>query len=113
MGLVRMTSINYSHGLAPNQTQGGLCIVGTLLVLRRSRATRTHKTHHSLGLGEATAFPLIVYFVPLHDTHIKMAFFFGIPKWESRNCQNWDSHDFGAHNFVCKPPIKMRFNAKL
>ncbi len=30
------------------------------------RATRTHKTHHGPNLGEATTFPLIVYFVPLH-----------------------------------------------
>jgi hypothetical protein len=32
--------------------------------------TRTHKTHHDLDLGEATTFPFIVYFVPLHKAHI-------------------------------------------
>jgi hypothetical protein len=35
---------------------------------------RTHKTHHG-DLGEATTFPLIVYYVPLHQAHIQMAFF--------------------------------------
>jgi hypothetical protein len=35
---------------------------------------RTHKTHHSSDLREATTFPLIVYFVPLHKGHIQMAF---------------------------------------
>jgi hypothetical protein len=27
---------------------------------------RTHKTHHGPNLGDATTFPLIVYFVPFH-----------------------------------------------
>ncbi len=46
--------------------------------------TRTHKIHHSPNLGEATTFPLIVYFMPLHEAHIQMAFCFETPKWESR-----------------------------
>jgi len=58
--------------------------------------TRIHKTHHDPDLGEATTFPLIVYYVPLHEAHIQMAFCFGTPKWESRNSQSWDSYDFGA-----------------
>jgi hypothetical protein len=37
--------------------------------------TWTHKTHHGLDLGEAITFPLILYFVPLHEAHIQMAFF--------------------------------------
>jgi len=48
--------------------------------------TQTRKTHHSLDLGEATTLPLIVYFVPLHEAHIQMAFCLEIPKWESQNC---------------------------
>jgi hypothetical protein len=55
--------------------------------------TYTHKIHHGLDLGEATTFPLLVYFVPLHKAHIQMAF---CPKWESRNSQSWDFHDFGV-----------------
>jgi hypothetical protein len=58
--------------------------------------TRTHKTHHSPDLGEATTFPLIVYFVPLHEAHIEMAFCPGTPKWESRNSQSLDFRNFGA-----------------
>jgi len=58
--------------------------------------TQIHKTHHGPDLGEAATFPLIVYFVPLHEAHIQMAFCLGSPKWESRNSQNWDSRDFGA-----------------
>jgi hypothetical protein len=46
--------------------------------------------------GEATTFPLIVYFVPLHEAHIQMTFCPGTPKWESRNSQSWDSRNFGA-----------------
>jgi hypothetical protein len=58
--------------------------------------TQTHKTHHGLNLGEATTFPLIVYYVPLHKVHIQMAFCFRTPKWESQNSQTWDSRDFGG-----------------
>jgi hypothetical protein len=54
------------------------------------------KTHHNLDFGEATTFSLIIYFVPLHEAHIQMTFCPGTPKWESRNSQSWDSHDFGA-----------------
>jgi hypothetical protein len=57
---------------------------------------RSHKTHHGPDLGEATTFPLLIYFVLLHEAHIQMAFCPGVPKWESRNSQSWDPHDFGA-----------------
>jgi hypothetical protein len=36
--------------------------------------TRTHKTHHNPDLGEATTFPFIIYYAPLHEAHIQMAF---------------------------------------
>ncbi len=44
---------------------------------------RTHKTHHGMDLGEATTFPLIVYFMPGHRTNIQMAqdSQVGIPKF--------------------------------
>jgi hypothetical protein len=57
-----------------------------------------HKTHHSPDLGEAITFPFIIYFVLLHKARIQMAFCLGIPKWESRNSHNWDSHNFGCFN---------------
>ncbi len=56
--------------------------------------TQIHKTHHDSNLGEATTFPLMVYFVPLHEAHIQMAFCSGTPKWEFRNSQIWDSFNF-------------------
>jgi hypothetical protein len=46
-----------------------------------------HKTHHDLDLGEATTFPIIVYFVHLHKAHIQMTFCPETPKWESQNSQ--------------------------
>jgi hypothetical protein len=42
--------------------------------------TQTHKTHHGPDLGEATTFSLIVYFAPLHEVHIQMAFL----SWDSQ-----------------------------
>jgi hypothetical protein len=58
--------------------------------------TQIHKTHHGLDLGETTTFPLIVCFVPLHETHIQMAFCPRTSKWESWNSQSYESCDFGA-----------------
>jgi len=55
----------------------------------------SHLTHHSLNSGEATTFAHIVFFVSLHHTCIRMAFFLGTPKMESRNCPGLDSRDFG------------------
>jgi hypothetical protein len=60
------------------------------------RQTQTHKTHHNPDMGEATTFPLIVYYVPLHEGHIQMAFSPKTPKWESQNSQTWDSRKFGG-----------------
>jgi hypothetical protein len=45
--------------------------------------TQIYKTHHGPNLGEATTFPLMVYFVPLHEAHIQMAFCLKTPMWES------------------------------
>jgi len=42
--------------------------------------TQTHKTQHNLDLGEATNFPLIVFFVISHKGYIQMSFFPRTPK---------------------------------
>ncbi len=57
--------------------------------------TWTHKTHHNPNLGEATTFPLIVFFMLGHAC-TQMSFCPGTPKWESQNSQNWGSYDFGG-----------------
>jgi len=54
-------------------------------VLGQTTGTLAHKTHHSPDSGEATTFPHIVFFVPLHRDYIQMALFPGTPKLESRN----------------------------
>jgi len=88
---------NYSHGLAQNQTTSWLVHSWSTFGARTNHGQiPIHKTHHGLDLGEATTFPLIIYFVPLHEAHIQMAFCLGTPKWESRNSQSWDSRNFGA-----------------
>jgi len=56
--------------------------------------TWTYKTHRDPDLGEATTFPLIIYFVPDHGTNTQMSF---CPsKWESQNSQSWGFHNFGG-----------------
>ncbi len=62
----------------------------------KSRATRTHLTHHGLDSGEATTFPHILFSTLFHRTCIQMAFILGTPKEESRNCLGLDSRDFGS-----------------
>jgi len=42
--------------------------------------TQTHKTHHNLDLGEAIAFPLIVFFVISHMGYTQMSFCLETPK---------------------------------
>jgi hypothetical protein len=61
-------------------------------------------------LEEAANFPLIVYFVPLHEAHIEMAFCPGTPKEIPKV---GIIVTLGPHNFMCKPPIEMRSKAKL
>jgi hypothetical protein len=91
MGLGIMTS---TYSLTWTCTKPNNKLVSALLepfgVKTSHRQTQIHKTHHGPNLGEATTFPLIVYFVPLHEAHIQMTF------WESRNCQSWDSRNFGV-----------------
>jgi hypothetical protein len=71
--------------------------------------TRTYKTHHGPNLGEATTFPLIIYFMLGHKISTQMSFY----PWESQNSQNWTIETLEAHKFVCKPSMEMKFKAKL
>jgi len=75
--------------------------------------TWTHKIHHGLNLGEATTFPLIVYFVPGHKTNTQMSFCPGILKWDLEISIIGFLATLGAHNFACRPLIEMRSKAKL
>jgi hypothetical protein len=119
MGLGRLTSNSITHMdlYKPNNK-----LVNAQLEHFGARTNhgqpRTNKTHHGSDLGEATTFPLMIYFVHGHKTSTQMSFCLRTPTWESGNSQSLDSHYFGiptlgAHNFVCKPPIEVRFQAKL
>jgi hypothetical protein len=75
--------------------------------------TRTHKTHHGSNLGEATTFPLIVYFALLHKTHIQMTFFVPrLPNGSLKIPKVGILATLQGYNFVCRPPIGMRLQAK-
>jgi hypothetical protein len=58
--------------------------------------TRTHNIHHNSDLGEPTTFHFIRYYVLGHKASTQMSLCLEIPKWESRNSQNWGSYDFGG-----------------
>ncbi len=71
-------------------------------------------THHDLDLGETTTFPHIVYSVPLHGTHIQMAFFvLGLPRRGPETVSVWTPGALQDHNSLLKPLIEMRSKANL
>jgi hypothetical protein len=59
--------------------------LGTFTARKSHMQSQIHKIHNCLDLGEATTFPLMVYYVPFHEPHIQMAFCPMTPKWESWN----------------------------
>jgi hypothetical protein len=75
--------------------------------------TRTHKIHHGLNLGEATTFPFIVYFMPGHGTNTQISFYLETPKWSPEIPKVGTPATLGAHNFVRRPSIEVRFKTKL
>ncbi len=114
MGIGRVTSINYSHGSTQNQTQGGQCIVGALLVLGQA----THKfgltrliTTRTWGKPPPSPlqYTLCLCTRPTSNWHF-------VPKPPSGNPEiptTGTLATLGPHNFVHKPPIEMRSRAKL
>jgi hypothetical protein len=97
MRLGRMTSNQSFTWTCTNQTTSWLVHSWSTFGVRTNhRQIWTHKTHHGLDLGEATTFPLIVYFVPGHETSTQMSFCPGTSKWKSWNSNNWDSRNFGG-----------------
>jgi hypothetical protein len=104
----------HSHEPAQNQPTSWLILCwNTFGASSKHEQPRTHKIHHSPDLREANTFPLIVYSAPLHEAHIQMTFCLEIPKLESEIAKDWTSTTLRGYNFVCKPPIGMRFEAKL
>ncbi len=104
-----VTSFIHSQGPAQNQHQVVSAQLERFWCQDKPRATRTHKTHHGPDLGEATTFPLIVYFAPLHGGHIQMAFCPETPEIASTGTPA----TLRAHNFLCRPLIAMWSKAKL
>jgi hypothetical protein len=108
MGLGRMPNNQSFTRTYTNQTTSWLMHSWSTFGAKTSHEqTRTHKTHHDPDLGEATTFPLIVYFVLGHGTNTQMAFCPETPKCPKILVT------LGAHNFVYRPPIEMRLKAKL
>jgi len=75
--------------------------------------TQTSKIPHDPDLEEATTFPLIVYSVPSHETSTEMSFVPGLPSGRPEIPIVGTLATLRPYNFVCKPPIEMRFKPKL
>jgi hypothetical protein len=73
------------------------------------KQTQIYKTHLGLDLGDANTFPLIIFSMPGHEAYNQMSFCpesLEIPKIGV-------IANLEAHNFLCKPSIKLRFQKKL
>jgi hypothetical protein len=79
----------------------------------RHKQTRNHKIHHDLDLGEATFFPLIVFFVLGHGACTQMSFCLGTPKLGIPKFPKLGLLTLEAHNILCKPSNEVNFEAKL
>jgi hypothetical protein len=78
------------------------------------KQTWIHKTHHSPNLGEATTFPLIVFFMHGHGAYIQMSVFPRTPKLGiSQILEIKIFATLETHNFLWRPSIKVRFKEKL
>jgi hypothetical protein len=76
--------------------------------------TRTHKTHHSSDLGEATTFPPYNIFYALPQgvhSNVILSQDSQVESFEISKIRIPATLE--AHNFLCKPLIKVRFKAKL
>ncbi len=114
MGLGRLTSkFNYSHRSAQTKQQVGQCVVGTLWCTNKPQVNTDSQDSPWPGLGKNHHLPpyniLCAWPQDLHSNVIL--------SWNSQvgvsKFSKLDSHNFGAHNFVCKPLIEMSFQAKL
>jgi hypothetical protein len=115
MGLGRMTSNqSLTRTCIKHQTTSWLVHSWSTFGAKTNHVQiRTHKIHHGLDLGEATTFPLIVYFVFGHETSTQMTF---VPGLLGGNLEIFKVRILailGDHNFVWRPPIEMRSKAKL
>ncbi len=107
MGLRRVININYSHKPAQNQTQGGQCIVGTLLVLKRTTSNSDSQDSPRPGLGGSHHLP---------PCSILCASPQGPPLNGilSPEIAKVGTHvTLGLHNFTCRPSIEMKSKKKL
>ncbi len=71
---------------------------------------RIHKTHHGQDLGEATTFPFKVLSMPSHRASTQMSFCLGLGSPEIPKIGT--PAILEAHNFVCRPSIEVRSEAK-
>jgi hypothetical protein len=80
-GLRRMTSKLIIHMVLHKPTTSWLvCNLNIFGAWRNHGQTQTHKIHHGFNLGEATTFPLIIFYVPSHRACTQMSFCLGIRK---------------------------------
>ncbi len=114
MGLGRVDKLHSLTQAYTQPTQGGQCIVGTLLVLRR--ATGNMETQdsprHELG-GSHHLSPYSILCASPRGPHPNGLLVPGLQSESPEIATTRTPATLRAHNFLCKPPIAMRSEAKL
>ncbi len=114
MGLGRVTSINYSYGLAPKLNTRWLVHGWNTFGARISHEqTWTHKIHHGPDLGKPLPSCLQYTLCLSMRFTSKWHFVLGLPNGSLEITKVGIFVTLGPHNFTCRPPIEMRFEAKL
>jgi hypothetical protein len=72
---------------------------------------RTHKTYHGPDLEEATTFPHITLHLSATPSS-KWFFVLGFPNGSPEIAKVETPTTLQDYNFLCEPPIEMRFKAK-
>jgi hypothetical protein len=106
MGLGTLTSkFIYSHGPAQAKQQVGYYVIGALWCMDKPWANTDSQDSPQPRLGEASTFLFIIYSLPDHGTNTQMSFCPGSPEIPIAGTLM----TLGAHNFVCRPLIEMKF----
>ncbi len=109
-----LTSFNYSHKPAQNQPQGGQCIVGALLVLKRAMGnlglTRLTMTR---TWGKPPPSPLQYTLRLSMGATSKWLFVSGFPNGSPEIPIVETLTTLGVHNFMCRSPIVIRSKENL
>ncbi len=114
MGLGRVDKLHSLTQALTQPTQSGQCMVGTLLVLRRTTSnTNTQDSSRPRLGGSHHLPPYSILCASPRGPHPNGSFVPGLPSGSPEITTTGTFATLRAHNFLCRPSIAMRSKAKL